>query len=321
MRSASNLISAHGPEERTLGRGTDSPVSSMVTRSLFSPSSRAPGNSRPRELSSCLAMVHQPLRYTVCDMFSERFLSGLVAVAVIALTVGFLALVDPEEEQIVSGDGVLTVTGLARQTQPFTIEPNLSEVKTPLIGKSYLVAPDEVTLDEPAILSFSLDHVPASQAMGVFRYRPDLLMWERVEPVVSHTDSVLAVQTAQLGGFALGQMETVPAPQFIATYEALRGMAPDNAVGYETVVGYNRHGDETIRLYDLGESGGCGGAVRVGDAEQSSRLLREVSLDMNDQPTTVVFTFVTRWFTSSTGGCAAGEELRPLSEYDILQQN
>lgn len=251
-------------------------------------------------------------------MFSERMVSGLVAFAVVLVTVGFFVVAEPEEKRVTSSDGVLTIVGLARQTQPFTIDPGAESVQEPLLGKSYRVLPDEVTLDEPAVISFALPGTGDPESQGIFRYHPDLLMWERVEPVVAHEQYLLAVRTGQLGRFAVGRVETFEAPAFVTTYDALRAMAPENAVGYETVVGYSRSDQEVIRLYDLGESGGCGGVVRVGDGQELSRLLREVSLTINEQATPITFTFVTRWFTSSAGGCAEDESLQPLSEYDIL---
>ncbi len=284
----------------------------VVTKPLFSPLSfpsfvKLPG-SQPGSFSLC---------YTAF-MFSERIVSGVVALAVVLVTVGFFVIAEPEEKQVVSEDGILTLVGLARQTQPFIIDEATVVVREPLLGRSYHVSPDEVTLDEPAVISFALSGTGDTESQGIFRYRSDLMMWEKVEPVVAHEQYLLAVRTGQLGHFAVGRVETFEAPTFVTTYDALRAMAPENAVGYETVVGYSRPNAEVIRLYNLGESGGCGGTVRVGDGEESSRLVRDISLTIDDQSTPVTFTFVTRWFTSSAGGCRESEPLQPLVEYDIL---
>ena len=249
----------------------------------------------------------------------ENLLSTFAVVAVAVVSVGFLATAEPEESSIASADGVVTVTGLARQTQPLTVASS-SVVKAPLLGGSYTVLPDGVTLDQPAVISFQIlsDQVAVASDLGVYRFHPTHLMWEPVAPVVANTDELLAVETRQLGTFAIGAVPTFAAPVFANVYDELRAKAPADAVGYETTVGFTETDHEVIRLLATGENGGCGGAVRVGDGEAISRLERAATVDVNDTQKKFTFVFVTRWFTSSTGGCAADAPMRALVEYDIL---
>lgn len=249
----------------------------------------------------------------------ENLLSTFAVVAVAVVSVGFLAASEPEESRITSADGVVTVAGLARQTQPLAVAASTA-VKAPLLGDSYTVTPDGVTLDEAAVIGFKLlpEQVVQAESLGVYRFHQPLAMWEPVSPVVANTNQLLAVETRQLGNFALGNVPAFKPPVFANVYDELRAKAPADAVGYETAVGFTELDHELIRLPELGESGGCGGVVRVGDDESISRSERAATVDINGLSEKVTFVFVTRWFTSSTGGCTVDEPMRALSEYDIL---
>lgn len=252
-------------------------------------------------------------------MFSERWLSSFAVVAVILITVGYFVSQEPEELQVVSDDGVVTITGLARQTQPLTFVSQ-DRVMAPLSGSAYTITPNLITLEEPAVIAFKvLDYQQSDIAsLDVYRFHPGLTMWEPVTPVVAHTDDVIAVETGQLGSFAVGSVSDVQAPVFANVYDDLRERAPKDAVGYEIAVGFTRPDHEVIRLLSLGERGGCGGIVRVGDGESLSRSEHRARVMVADREEELTFVFVTRWFTSSAGGCAADESIRPLVEYDIL---
>lgn len=254
-------------------------------------------------------------------MLQEKIFSTLAVAAVILITAGFFIAAEPEESSVSTTDGVVTVTGLTRQTQPLAVALDAA-VQTPLLGNAYAVTPDGVTLDEPVVIAFNLlpDQLEDIANLGVYKFHPSLLMWERVSPIVAHTDELLAVETGQLGKFALGDVPTFEPPVFANVYDELRAKAPADAVGYEIAVGYTAPEQETVRLFSTGESGGCGGAVRVGDTESLSRLERQATVSIGDKTETLTFVFVTRWFTSSSGGCAVTEPLRPLSEYDILDE-
>lgn len=252
-------------------------------------------------------------------MSQEKFFSTLAVAAVIVITAGFFIAAEPEESSITTPDGVVTITGLARQTQPLTVE-RMNAVRAPLFGHAYSVKPDEVTLDEPAVVAFQVtpQDQPSIADLGIYRFHSSLQMWEPVAPVVAHTNELIAVEARQLGVFAVGIVPQFEAPVFANVYEELRTKAPADAVGYEIAVGYAESDHEILRLLSLGESGGCNGVVRVGDGESLSRQDREARVAIDGIDTQVTFTFVTRWFTSTTGGCDAQTPLRPLVEYDIL---
>jgi len=255
------------------------------------------------------------------SMLPERLLSSLAVASVILITAGYFVSTEPEDSSMTSFDGVVAVTGLARQTQPLEVAIARA-VNAPLLGSSYLVTPDGVTLDEPAVIAFEL--LDSQQvnvgSLGVYRFHQALEMWESVTPIVAHTDELVAIETAQLGEFALGSAPAFSAPVFANVYDEFRAKAPADAVGYEIAVAFVEADQEPVRLLSAGEHGGCGGAVRVGDGESFSRLERQASVKIGETQETLTFVFVTRWFTSSNGGCTKDESLRPLVEYDILDE-
>jgi hypothetical protein len=252
-------------------------------------------------------------------MLSEHWFASLAVAAVILITAGYLVSTEPEELSVTSEDGVVTVAGLARQTQPLAVSTQAT-VRAPLLGSAYHITPDLVTLEEPAVVSFAVlpPQLETIESLNVYRFHPSLSMWEPVSPIVAHTDEVIAVETAQLGSFAVGSVPTFAVPIFANVYDELRMKAPDDAVGYEIAVGFTQTDHEVIRLLSVGEHGGCGGVVRVGDGESLSQLERRAAVEIADTQETLTFVFVTRWFTSSTDGCASDALLRPADEYDIL---
>jgi hypothetical protein len=255
--------------------------------------------------------------YTV-SMFSEKTFSALAVLAVIAVTVGYFVTIEPEDMHVFSQDKLVHVTGVARQSQPLRIETQ-TQVALPRAGLAYRLVPDEVILDQAVQIDFDISGY-SDLALGQlqpYRYHSDLRMWEVVEGVNFSTDHII-FETTQLGTFVLAALPDVVAPVFADVYADMRAQAPVHAVGYETAVGYVLPDQEAVRLIDVGEQGGCGGTVRVGDAEELSRLERDLLVHVQDELRPVKFVFVTRWFTSSTGGCGAEASLAPLSEYDIL---
>ncbi|MEK7183095.1 MAG: hypothetical protein AAB776_00495 [Patescibacteria group bacterium] len=255
------------------------------------------------------------------SMLPERLLSSLAVAAVILITAGYFVSTEPEDSSTTSLDGVVTVTGLARQTQPLKIAIGRA-VEAPLLGSSYLITPNGVTLDEPAVITFAVLDSQRSEigSLEIYRFHPAFEMWEPVTPIVAHTEELVAIETAQLGEFALGSVSVFTAPVFANVYDEFRAKAPADAVGYEIAVAFSEADRELVRLLSAGEHGGCGGAVRVGDGESFSRLERQASVEIGDTQQALTFVFVTRWFTSSTGGCSQSDPLRPLVEYDILDE-
>ncbi len=254
-------------------------------------------------------------------MIFERWFAPLLVLAVILVTVGYFVALEPEAVAMTSSDGVVTVTGLARQTQPFSLAAG-HVPEAPLLGLSYTLGPDGVSQENPVALSFRLQDSQRAMAdrLNVFRFHNSFAMWEAVSPIVTHTADVITIETTQLGTFALGTVPVFAAPVFANTYDELRAKAPSETVGYEMAVGYKLPGHELVRLLSAGEQGGCSGVVRVGDGESSTRLERQATVVIDDQEETLTFVFVSRWFTSSIGGCTQSELLRPLVEYDILDE-
>ena len=231
----------------------------------------------------------------------------------VAGTLGFLVQSEPENTNITSSDNQLSVTGTARSTQPIAINVGQA-VAAPLLGKQYEITPAEITLDRPATLTFALPVDKNSDSLAVFRYQPTFMMWEPLATSEA-TESGLATEVSTLGAFALGKVETVTAPEFLAAEDDLRALAPANTVGYEIAIGYARNNSPTLRLPSLGETGGCGGQVRTGDGAVQSMVTREVQVPVDDVLTTVTFVFVSSWVTSSQGGCA---EAAPLTAFSAV---
>ncbi len=254
-------------------------------------------------------------------MLSERGLSSLTILAVALITAGYLMFINPEDSSVSSLDGIVTVTGFVRHTQPLTVTMG-SALAAPLIGSGYLTTPDGVVLEEPVRVSFKIFETDLALIDGyrVYRFHESLDMWEAVTPVVAHTSELIAIETARLGTFAVGQVPNFSSPVFADVYAELLAAAPNDAVGYELAVGFSQPDQELVRILELGEQGGCNGVVRVGDGEASTRFERQAIVDIGDTPTSLKFVFVARWFTSSNGGCAQAEPLQPLSEYGILDK-
>ncbi len=236
-----------------------------------------------------------------------------------AASIFLVASDNPENAAVVSEDSRVTVTGVARASAPFTIAPIVAPQGGIFADLAYRLEPSGAMLDEPVVLSFSLNGLPfAAGDAVVYRYNEDGLMWELVNPIVAHTDDVIAVEVRELGTFALGIREDVTAPNFLAVYESLRDSRPDDAVGYVITAGYARAGESVVRLSMVGEQGGCGGAVMPGIREERSAVTRDVVVLVNDVETPVVMTFFARWFVRDGEKCASGLPFHEAGEYGIL---
>lgn len=231
----------------------------------------------------------------------------------------FLVLADdPEQSHTASADGKVTITGVARAESPFSISMADPVTGSVLVGDSYRVE-QAGALDIPVVLAFSLDGLPLPVAdVMVYRYDEDALMWEKALPIVAHTDDVIAIEARSAGTFALGVREDVTVPNFVAVYDDLRESPPEGAVGYVIMTGYSREGESAIRLPEVGDQGGCGGAVMPGVREERSVVTRSASLLVNDVQMPLTMTFLTRWFIGDGTGCADGLPFHSASEYGML---
>lgn len=248
-----------------------------------------------------------------------RSLLWSAAFGIMVLASAFLLFADdPEQVATGSPDGVVTVTGVARDTAPFTVATGTSMTGGVMFGTSYDVTPSLAPLDEPVVLTFALAGVPVPPGdVVVYRYDPDLLMWEMALPIVAHTDGLIAIETTTLGTFALGVREQVTLPNFVEVYDDLAKHPVTDAVGYVIVTGYARPDEPIIRL-GAGDQGGCGGAVMPGVREERSVTTRDVSLLVDDVDTPLTLTFLVRWFIHDGVGCPAGTPFQAADEYGIL---
>ncbi len=259
------------------------------------------------------------LSYT-CSMKRESVLFLVVGVVVAIVTISFIFSSEPEELKVSSSDGVVTVTGLARQTQTLEVLGGPG-VKEPLLGPSYDILPADLVLDLPVTVTFKLDPLKNNANIKLYRYNENLLMWEMIDKELLRDDERVAVEAPALGRFALGTREDFAAPVFASTYDDLKNLAPEQAVGYEILVGYTEDKHETVRLTGQGEVGGCGGLAQASDGQEQSRLEREVNVGDDEDRRLITFVFMATWFTSSQGGCEADQALSPKLGYGMLQEN
>ncbi len=216
---------------------------------------------------------------------------------------------DPEYVTVVSDDGLLTVTGFARAEGIAIVQPLHT------IG-IYDVTPSGGMQDLLAQLRFTSSTVVSDD---VVRFNEATAMWERQN--VANVDGYLVLRTAHLGRFSVFPHEDVAAPDFVSVYDALRNAAPANAVGYRIVVGYEYDAGSLHRprrrIDDMGQQGGCGGAVMPGKVMQYSADTRSANVLVNDVQTLVDFTFFATWFVDDTG-CPEGVPFHSAESYGIL---
>lgn len=233
----------------------------------------------------------------------------------IALIAGMSALLllreDPEYIVRASDDGIVTLTGMTRETQALAIVAGDPLTGAVFAGPTYRIGDEGVVLDADMHVTFK-----ARAGEVAYRYRADVAAWEAVDDV-TFVDGLLTFATPKLGTYALGVAETVTPPEFIATYDALRADAPENAVGYVMHVAYARPDEPPIVLEGVGEQGGCGGAVLPGNTWATSQATRTANVLVNDVRTTVTFWFRATW-SLADGGCAELSPFGPAAEHGIL---
>ncbi|MCR4312593.1 MAG: hypothetical protein NUV56_04915 [Candidatus Uhrbacteria bacterium] len=237
-----------------------------------------------------------------------------ISIVIAFLTIGIAFLPNPEAQTRVSADGLVTLSGLSRQSQALSLEATDDVFALPLLGPAYDVGPSGLTLDRPFTLVFALRDVGvATDELGVFRYRDDLGFWTPVVDTLMQGDDTLSIVTAWTGRYALGVRQHLETPVFLTTYDSLRAMAPRETVGYVIHVGYRMNDGPTVLLPVLSEVGGCGGMFGEGDIMLDSETLREANVLVDDVTTAVTFIFHGVWTTAAGGsGCAEDESLQPL---------
>ena len=246
-------------------------------------------------------------------MKSIRGIFGIFAVIVLGMTVWFIVAKEPEAREVRSDDGVVTVTGLSRTANDFSVTvDDTATVATPLVSHVYRIAPTNVQHDAPVVLSFERSVAAGTlNATAVYWFDASLGMWERLYDVVADTDDVLAVRVTTLGDFALGITPRVLAPTMLTAFDAMRVKAPTGARGYGISVAYTLPNGVPVRLENVGEHGGCGGRIGAGGHSEFLSSSMALSIPVDDVDTRVALMLVGEWIVSADGtGCVAGEELR-----------
>lgn len=247
-------------------------------------------------------------------MKSIRGIFGIFSVIVLGMTVWFIVAKEPEAREVKSEDGVVTITGLSRTANDFSVTvDDTATVATPLISHVYHVAPTNVQHDAPVVLSFERSATAGTlSATAVYWFDAQIGMWERLYDVVADTDDVLAVRVTTLGDFALGIAPNVSAPTTLTAFDALRAKAPSGTRGYGISVAYTLPNGVPVRLENVSERGGCGGRIGAGDHSEYSSSTMALSIPVDDVDTRVALMLVGEWAVSVDGtGCAAGEMLSP----------
>jgi hypothetical protein len=239
----------------------------------------------------------------------EKILSVAFVLVVIVVTGGLVFFHDPETVALQSGDGVMSVSGVARQPQAFKIVTNES-LGEPLVGLVYEVSPEQIILDQPITISFNLTAEQRDQDLGVYYFDPALKMWSLVPELDSSQAEVLTFKTKHLGRFSLGRPLELESPVFANKYLELLALAPTNTVGYEIAVGVSVSDKVIVRLEDQGQLGGCNGEFLTGDDLENSQLSQAINTLKDGESVTANFIFTANWLTSKSGSCAEGEILR-----------
>lgn len=257
-----------------------------------------------------------PLRVPVCYtvlMLSRRSVSLAVGIALIgAMSAFFVFTRDPEYTIAASADGVVTVTGHARTTQQFSVTASARLARGPIFfGSVYHIEPGEDILDTMAVVTFRRDAVPAGVEPVVYRYNEALLAWEPLVLLASSQAEVIVVQTARGGDFTLGKTLDVAAPSFLDVYDGLRERAPAGTGSYVITAAAMIEDSSPVLLLNVGERGGCGGAIVPGDEVSRAVQSRTARVLVNDVMTEVTFFFLARYSVATDGSTCPDD--RPLA--------
>lgn len=237
-----------------------------------------------------------------------------ITLAIALLTVGIALLPVPEAQTLASVDGAVTLTGVARRSQPLALSVVPGAFAMPLLGRAYEVTPEHLVLDRPFMLTFSLrDLGVAAEEVSVFLYRDDLGFWTPVDDaLLAREDELLTVTTTATGRYALAVKHVVEAPVFLTLYDELRALAPIEAFGSTIDVGYRVDSGPVTLLPHLSQTLGCGGVFVAGPSTSASELTRNAEVLVDDVLTDVTFVFHATWNFGAGEGCAEGAALEPL---------
>lgn len=222
---------------------------------------------------------------------------------------------DPEYVTVTTDGGGLTVTGFAREGG-VTITDGFGDA-----GDEHTVASGAVDHTLPLQLRFVSPSGPAwtgAERFDILWYDDASKMWEWQNADVVD-DDYLVLRTTKLGRFAVADRQTIDAPDFVSTFDALRAQAPDGTVGYSIEVGYRVGAlPAIIRLDYSAQQGGCGGAVQPGEETAYGAMTRTANVLVNDVQTSVEFTFLATWYVRPGDSCPDGQPFRAADGYGIL---
>lgn len=235
-------------------------------------------------------------------------LLSVIIMIVVVISVGYLFVIDPEQQTVSSLDGRVTVSGLTRESQSFSVEASEGLGGT-LVGPVYEIQPADAFLEEPVTVTFDISDRERASELVVYRYDEDLMMWAQVEAVIVHSTDLLSIEADRLGDFSLGLPLEISSPMFLSVYDELLEMAPEGAVGYEVGVAVGADLEPRVQIPGSVQTGGCGGLLTQGNREEISIQERDLHVLLSDIDTLTRFTFVARWFVSDLGGCPEGVDL------------
>lgn len=257
--------------------------------------------------SGCLQSVGSVEFTYVCSFFicyntfrmkrSYFFTVLLIAIAVISIIVLIIKI--PEESSVVSQDGLVTVSGLARQSQQFIISTPVAKESNILFGSVYKIEPSMIALEEPATISWIIKNAQPDLGVQLYYFDQDLEMWTMVNRVIDRADGLMVVEVDQLGFFTLGtNTPLLDLPDFDDQLLSIIELAPENTVGYEMAVAYDYGLGPLIQISET-VIGGCGGVVEIGNSEEISQVEY------------LSYSIIARWFVSDLAGCDLGKNLEP----------
>ncbi len=242
----------------------------------------------------------------------KRFSAYVIFLVVLVVLVTLAAVIapEPEEVEVVSDDGILTLTGVARASQPFSIDLTNNDGGGLLENTFYVIEPRGIGLEVPAVLTFDVSSFEGE--VDVFWYDEDFMMWREVAADQA-SESAVTITTDRLGSFVLGSPPAVIAPTFAHQYDSLLEMAPDDVVGFEMASGFSIDDSSTIFINDSEQFGGCAGTLGRGNLEERTALDQDLVVPVEDVDQLVTFSFMAEWYISSGGGCEEGENLEVFS--------
>jgi len=244
----------------------------------------------------------------------QAIYTSIIALFVALFTLGAIFLPEPEEQVLISSDGRVTLSGLSRQSQEFTLDVAQTTYALPLLGPAYDIGPAGVVVDRPFTLVFaSSESGAATDKLSILYYQEELEFWSPVPDFSQLNKDSLYVATASTGRYALALEQRIDPPNFLTAYDALLAMAPATTTGFATHVGYRLNNGPVIELPSLEQRGGCGGLFAEGDHRLISEITRQANILIDDVASDVTFVFRSVWSTTINAGCSSSAPLQSLA--------